>query len=299
MENIVGGLSVENAEASFSPSRHYTKYLTSNPHYPCSEVPEKYKGSCYFLQTSRMIQLFAGDFKKVADVCQDAPQVYQKDCFQSMGRDVGGTSKHNVNLAISKCQYAPLGLMRQECLSGAVQDTFWDPAGKDEATSFCALLTDKGESNRCYQTIAARASEVLAGSTLKSFCQKIPGNLQYLCQKEAILAKASSNTKTSPPPPPKVLAGISADVIVEISANGYKPKEVKIKKGTKVIFKNQDKDLHWPASNIHPTHTIYPQFDPQRPIKSSDSWEFVFGKEGIWRYHDHLNPIQTGTITVF
>lgn len=82
------------------------------------------------------------------------------------------------------------------------------------------------------------------------------------------------------------------------SAKGYKPKEVKIKKGTKVIFKNQDQDLHWPASNIHPTHTIYPEFDPQRPVKSGESWEFIFDKVGIWRFHDHLLPQVNGTILV-
>lgn len=298
MENIVGGLSVENAQVNFSPGRHYTKYLTSDPHYPCSAVPEKYKGSCYFLQTSRMIQLYHGDFQKVAQSCSTAPTQYQKDCFQSMGRDVGGSSKYNVKLAISKCQYAPVGLMRQECLSGAVQDTFWDPTGKDEAISFCALLTDRGENNRCFQTIAARASEVLAGSNLKAFCQKIPYNLQIYCQKEATLTIASSNTKASNSQTPQVLATTSTDVIVEISTKGYKPKEIRIKKGSKVIFKNLDQDLHWPASNIHPTHAIYQEFDPQKPINSGGSWEFVFDKEGIWRYHDHLNPIQTGTITV-
>lgn len=299
MENIVGGLSVENAQANFSPSRHYTKYLTSDPHYPCSQVPEKYKGSCYFLQTSRMIQLYQGDFQKIAQSCLTAPTQYQKDCFQSMGRDVGGTSKHNVKLAISKCQYAPQGQMRQECLSGAVQDTFWDPTGKDEAISFCTILSDNGERDRCYQTIASRASEVLVGSDLYTFCQSIPTNLQYLCQKEATLAKTSSNSKTSSLQTPQVLAATASEVVVEMTSSGFIPKEVKIKKGSKVIFKNQDQDLHWPASNIHPTHTIYPQFDPQRPIKPSGSWEFTFGKEGVWRYHDHLIPTLTGTIIVF
>lgn len=298
MENIVGGLSVENAQANFTPNRHYTKYLTSDPHYPCSEVPEKYKGSCYFLQTSRMIQLYQGAFQKVAQSCSAAPTQYQKDCFQSMGRDVGGTSKRNVKLAISKCQYAPFGLMRQECLSGAVQDTFWDPTGKDGAISFCAILSDNGEKDRCYQTIASRASEVLAGSDLKTFCQKVPQNLQYLCQKDATLAKVSSNTKIPNPQTPQVLAATTSDVTIEISADGYKPKEVKIKKGTKVIFKNLGQDLHWPASNIHPTHTIYPEFDPQKPIKKGESWEFVFEKNGVWRYHDHLIPTLTGSVTV-
>lgn len=297
MENIVGGLSVENAAVSFSPDRHYTRYLTSSPHYPCSDMAEKYKGSCYFLQTSRMMQLFKGDFQKVANACLDAPTAFQSDCFQSMGRDVGGRSKHNVQLAIERCNFAQAGEMRVECLSGAVQDTFWDSTGQDEAISFCTLLTDISEKDRCYQTIASRASEVLKGEDLKVFCRKIPKNLQYLCQKEAETDKTFSNNQRSEFPT-QLSAPVTSNTEIEITATGYKPKDIQIKKGAKVVFKNEDQDIHWPASNIHPTHLIYPEFDPKKPVKAGGQWEFVFDKIGVWRYHDHLIPTQTGTVTV-
>ena len=52
-------------------------------------------------------------------------------------------------------------LHRLLCLDGAVQDTFWDPSGADDALLFCRTLEDPEEKNGCYRTIMARAREVL------------------------------------------------------------------------------------------------------------------------------------------
>ena len=81
-------------------------------------------------------------------------------------------------------------------------------------------------------------------------------------------------------------------------ADSFDPQNIKIKKCTKVVFENVGTKEHWPASDLHPTHSIYPEFDPQRPVEPGDSWTFVFGKVGNWRYHDHLFPATRGTVTV-
>lgn len=87
-------------------------------------------------------------------------------------------------------------------------------------------------------------------------------------------------------------------VTVNMTENGFEPREVAIEKNTTVTFVNKDKVSHWPASNIHPTHGIYPEFDPKRPIKAGESWSFTFRKSGVFKYHDHLLPHLRGTITV-
>lgn len=166
MENIVGGLTDKK-------SGHYTKYLNEDPQYPCTLVDERYGSSCYLLQTSRMMQLFLGDFTKVAAACLQAPQVYQIICFESMGRDVGGTHRNNPQGAISVCSNAPLGSFRTACLRGTVQDSFWDPRGADTALNFCQLLSDSRERDACYVTIFVRAQDVLATKQEKiNFCSK-------------------------------------------------------------------------------------------------------------------------------
>lgn len=78
----------------------------------------------------------------------------------------------------------------------------------------------------------------------------------------------------------------------------FDPSELTVETGTKVIFKNADENTHWPASNLHPTHGIYPEFDPKKAIGPGDEWSFTFDKAGKWKYHDHLFPQIRGTINV-
>ncbi len=80
--------------------------------------------------------------------------------------------------------------------------------------------------------------------------------------------------------------------------NGYSPSSLTIHAGDTVRFINAGHDDRWPASNIHPTHEIYPAFDPRKPVISGASWTFRFDREGKWYYHDHLDPSIHGLITV-
>ncbi len=86
--------------------------------------------------------------------------------------------------------------------------------------------------------------------------------------------------------------------IITLTKDGFKPSEVSITKGTTILFKTTTGNLYWPASNLHPSHLIYPEFDPQEPISPSDTWSYTFEKAGEWKFHDHLSPYFTGTITV-
>ncbi len=182
MENIVGGLA----------SDHKTKYLSDDPLYPCNIVDDKYKSSCYFLQTSRMIQLFPGDFKKVAATCKSAPSQYHQVCFQSMGRDVGGQNPGNPTGAIAACRNAT-GSNWSDCLNGAIQDTFWDASGADEGLAFCRTLTSGEDKTFCYSLQFSRATQVFTNPTdIKNFCAKAEQPYQYLCQGASVDAASGA-----------------------------------------------------------------------------------------------------------
>jgi plastocyanin len=88
------------------------------------------------------------------------------------------------------------------------------------------------------------------------------------------------------------------EYIVEIHGNRFEPNFLIVNQGEKVVFRNADGAAHWPASNVHPTHGIYPEFDAKRGLTPNGDWVFRFDRAGIWRYHDHLNPILKGTISV-
>jgi plastocyanin len=90
----------------------------------------------------------------------------------------------------------------------------------------------------------------------------------------------------------------SEHVAVVLTEHGFVPSESTIKLGGTVTF-STDRDVSfWPASNLHPDHGLYPDFDPKRPLDPSETWAFTFKRAGDWAYHDHLRSYFTGVIHV-
>lgn len=86
--------------------------------------------------------------------------------------------------------------------------------------------------------------------------------------------------------------------VIKMTPQNFEPNNVAVDENSTVLFVNQDQVPRWPASNLHPTHELYPEFDPKKAISPGESWSFKTKKAGIWRYHDHLNPHLRGTIVV-
>ncbi|MBX9765383.1 cupredoxin domain-containing protein [Patescibacteria group bacterium] len=107
------------------------------------------------------------------------------------------------------------------------------------------------------------------------------------------------STQGAPVPETKPTAQIpEGAVVVTLGKDGFSPDELSIKAGDTVTFKTVTGELFWPASNLHPSHLVYPEFDPTEPIQPNAVWSFTFTKPGEWKYHDHLAPYYTGVITV-
>ena len=99
---------------------------------------------------------------------------------------------------------------------------------------------------------------------------------------------------------------------VEINNSGFFPKDLEINQGDAVAWINMGSSSSWPASAMHPTHTVYPGsninkcgtaeegsiFDACKGLKNGESYVFTFNEVGSWGYHDHLNPTHFGKITV-
>lgn len=100
------------------------------------------------------------------------------------------------------------------------------------------------------------------------------------------------------PVPPTAGGNVEVGAVILMRDASYEPSRVDITQGQIVKFVNDASVDRWPASNIHPTHEIYPEFDPKHPIPPGSSWSFQFDKIGEWRCHDHLSPNITCVITV-
>ncbi|TSC61142.1 MAG: Uncharacterized protein Athens041674_867 [Parcubacteria group bacterium Athens0416_74] len=98
------------------------------------------------------------------------------------------------------------------------------------------------------------------------------------------------------------------DVLVTFDGDAFSPKELTVQKGTRVRFLNASDESVWPASAVHPTHSIYPEkdaqnclgssFDACRDLKKDEFFDFTFNYVGEWRYHDHVKAFKTGMVTV-
>lgn len=83
-----------------------------------------------------------------------------------------------------------------------------------------------------------------------------------------------------------------------MTADGFSPQEMTVHVGGTINFANKDTVPRWPASNLHPTHELYPEFDPTQAIEPGNFWIFKATRIGTWKYHDHLYPHRRGTIIV-
>lgn len=107
-----------------------------------------------------------------------------------------------------------------------------------------------------------------------------------------------------------VVATTGVEHEIEMNSNGFLPQQVNIKVGDTVVFVNKDVAPHWPASDIHPTHGVYPQrtgacpiiggsdFDACKALSPGERYSFTFSHSGKWCFHDHLKPSLTGCVDV-
>lgn len=104
----------------------------------------------------------------------------------------------------------------------------------------------------------------------------------------------------------KRVAPILAPVVVELpkpqthtvtyTDNGFSPATLDITTGESVTFVNNSSDRMWVASNPHPTHQTFSDFDERTGVRAGGTYTFTFSQKGTWAYHNHLNPGMRGVV---
>jgi plastocyanin len=90
----------------------------------------------------------------------------------------------------------------------------------------------------------------------------------------------------------------ASEARIVLTEKGFQPESVSILVGGSVTFENATNHPFWPASNVHPDHSLYPEFDAMKPLPADSEWTFNFHKVGDWRFHDHVRSYYGGTIHV-
>lgn len=89
------------------------------------------------------------------------------------------------------------------------------------------------------------------------------------------------------------------EALVSITAEGFMPQTITVKKGQSVIWTNNDGAPHQVSTDPHPTEDGLAGFAAPAPVQPNESYSFTFEESGTYTYHDHLNPEKfLGTVVV-
>lgn len=88
-----------------------------------------------------------------------------------------------------------------------------------------------------------------------------------------------------------------AAAVVSATSSGYQPQTITVKAGTKVTWTNASGAMSNVSSDPHPVHTDYPPLN-LGGFANGESASLLFDKPGTYKYHNHLNATQRGTVIV-
>ena len=74
------------------------------------------------------------------------------------------------------------------------------------------------------------------------------------------------------------------EVTINLKNNAFNPSKVKVSRGTKVTWVNQDNVEHTVNTDSHPAHTYFPEQN-SRILSNGDSYSATFNEAGIYLYH--------------
>lgn len=85
--------------------------------------------------------------------------------------------------------------------------------------------------------------------------------------------------------------------LITLTSTGFTPKDVVVKAGTRITWKNDSGETATVNSAVHPTHSLFPILNLGE-FNNGSSLQVVLTEKGAYKYHNHLNASETGTITV-
>ena len=105
---------------------------------------------------------------------------------------------------------------------------------------------------------------------------------------------SSTTNEATKPAEPAMAENASS---VSIRATGFEPQALTVKVGTKVTWTNKSDVAGNVSSAVHPTHLVYPPLN-LGDVAAGQSVSLTFDKAGTYKYHNHLNPSQFGSVVV-
>lgn len=132
---------------------HGSDFRKDDPAYPCSDIAEKYKESCYLTQTSHMLVALGRDFSKVFAACAAIPdKQYLDTCYRSIGRDASGSTVSDKEKTRDICLLGKDARAREGCVIGATKDFISFYHSDMQAKELCSAFDDSALREVCLKT---------------------------------------------------------------------------------------------------------------------------------------------------
>lgn len=109
----------------------------------------------------------------------------------------------------------------------------------------------------------------------------------------AIVSVVANNSRNSPP----VYAEPKA-ALISITEDGFVPQNVKVSRGTIVVWRNVDGEPHHVSATKNPGHSSQTLFDSNTNLDTNGRYRFQFNQPGTYSYHDALKPQYNAVIVV-
>ena len=87
------------------------------------------------------------------------------------------------------------------------------------------------------------------------------------------------------------------EVVIPMKDIAFAPQSIRVSKGTKITWVNNDEVVHYVNTDSHPAHTYYIAQNT-RAIKKGESYALGFDQPGIYPYHCSAHLKMTGNILV-
>lgn len=152
------GVFMQNVMAEDDPS-HPSEYLKADRAlYPCTDVPARYKTSCYRVQTSYALRTPGNDFAKVFGLCAEAEEDFRPSCYQGLGGYASAQSieQNTADVAQSGsttlCEVGENYEARSNCVAGAAKQFVLHYHGDEQAKALCKSLEKADLRDVCLRT---------------------------------------------------------------------------------------------------------------------------------------------------
>jgi hypothetical protein len=153
----------------------------ADPTYPCSVVGERYRHSCWQMQTSAILYLKDQDLRATAAVCRSLEDAgLRSTCYQSLGRDIAPRAQLDPERAAELC-YQVDEAYRPDCYTGFVKNVIDVTADASRGMEACRAAPDPEQKRACYIAVHQEAWALEDSTQVRQLCKEAEPLYRGVC----------------------------------------------------------------------------------------------------------------------